>query len=122
VPRAKRISTATSLAAIALLFAGLLPAHGHAATARACRPVDNPYPSTRYDDVDLTRIRARGVSCRTARRVARAAHRKALGVTPTLSGIRRFTWGRWKVTGDLRPAHDRYLATAPGGKRVRWRF
>ena len=89
---------------------------------KRCKPVLNPYPGTRFDDVDLTRIRATGVSCRTARRVARGAHRKALSLTPTLSGIRRFGWRGWTVIGDLRGDADRYLAKAPGGKRVRWRF
>jgi hypothetical protein len=105
-----------------LLAASLVPTPAWPATARHCKPVLNPYPGTRFDDVDLTRIRAAGVSCRTARRVARGAHRKALSLTPTLSGIRRFTWRGWAVVGDLRGDVDRYLAKAPGGKRVGWRF
>jgi hypothetical protein len=83
--------------------------------------VVNPYPGTRYDGVDLTRITATGVSCKTARRVARGAHRRALGLQPGPSGVRSFTWNGWRVTGDLRPSSDRYLARR-GGKRVRWRF
>jgi len=71
--------------------------------------------------VDIRRIRATAVSCPTARRVARRAHRKALGLTPPPSGIRRFIWNGWKVTGDLRGATDRYLA-ARGARRVRWVF
>ena len=92
-----------------------------AATVRACKPIKNPYAGTRYEDVDITRIRATGASCRGARRVARGAHRKALGITPPPSGIRRFTWRGWRVTGNLRGDHDRYLATR-GSRRVRWRF
>jgi hypothetical protein len=49
------------------------------------------------------------------------AHRRALAMAPTLSGIRRFTLNGWHVTGDLKPASDVYVATR-GTKRVRWRF
>ncbi|HEX2413869.1 MAG TPA: hypothetical protein VHJ37_01510 [Thermoleophilaceae bacterium] len=91
------------------------------AAARSCKPVVNPYPNTRYDGVDLSRIRATGVSCRVARRVARRAHHKALGLTPPPSGIKRFNWRGWRVTGNLRASSDRYVA-ARGAKRVRWRF
>ena len=92
-----------------------------AEAARSCRAVVNPYPGTRYDGIDLTRIRATRVSCRGARRVARGAHRKALGITPPTSGIRRFGWRGWTVTGNLRGSRDRYVA-ARGSKRVRWVF
>jgi hypothetical protein len=89
--------------------------------ARRCRPVVDPYPGTRYEGVDLRGIRATGVSCPRARRVARGAHRKALGLTPPPSGVRRFTWKGWRVTGDLRGASDRYVARRDG-RQVRWRF
>ena len=92
-----------------------------ARSTRSCRPVLNPYPNTRYEGVDLSRIRATGVSCHRARRVARGAHRKALGLTPPTSGVRRFTWHGWRVTGDLRGSADRYVAVR-GEKRVRWVF
>ena len=105
-----------------LLAAALAASPAQSATVKRCEPVLNPYPGTRFDDVDLTGIRAAGVSCRTARRVARGAHRKALSLAPTPSGIRRFAWRRWAVVGDLRGNVDRYLAKAAGGKRVRWRF
>jgi hypothetical protein len=92
-----------------------------AASAHSCKRVRNPYPDTRYEGVDLTRIRAEHVSCATARRVARRAHYKALGLTPPPSGIREFTWHGWSVTGDLRGDDDRYVARK-GERRVRWRF
>jgi hypothetical protein len=104
---------------IAGAFGALLCA-APGATAKACKPVVNPYPGTRYDGVNLRRIRAIGVSCATARRVARGAHRKALGIPP-VAPIRRFTWHRWRVSGDLRPASDVYVARR-GGRRVKWRF
>ena len=100
---------------------GASGADGAPASARSCRPVVNPYPDTRYEGENLRRIRATGVSCRTARRVARRAHYKALGLPPPLTGVRRFSWHGWRVTGDLRPDSDRYVAKRPG-KRVRWRF
>jgi hypothetical protein len=89
--------------------------------ARHCRPVLDPYPNTRYEGVDLTRIRATGLNCRRARRVARRTHYEALGLPPPLTGVRRFDWHGWRVTGDLRPDSDRYVARRDG-KRVRWRF
>ena len=92
-----------------------------AATVRSCPPVRNPFAHTRYAGVDLTHIRATGVSCATARRVARGAEGRALGITPSPSGIRTFTWQGWHVTGDLRPVHDRYVA-GMGAHRVQWRF
>jgi hypothetical protein len=91
-----------------------------AATYASCKAVRDPYPNTRYAGVDLTRIRELHTTCTTARRVARRAHRKALRLTPT-GGVRRFTWNGWRVTGDLRPARDRYVARK-GDRRVRWRF
>ena len=92
-----------------------------AASVRACKPIENPYAGTRYEGVDISKIRARGASCPGARRVARGAHRKAVGITPPPSGIRRFTWHGWRVTGNLRGDHDRYLATR-AGRRIRWVF
>jgi hypothetical protein len=98
------------------------PEAARSAALRSCRPVVNPYPGTRYEGADLRGIRAAGMSCRTARRVARRAHRKALGQGVPADGVRRFRWRRWNVTGDLRGATDRYLAKARGGRRVRWLF
>jgi hypothetical protein len=113
--RSTRVAFAGIACSIAL--AGPSPAD---AALRACKPVLDPYPGTRYDGVDLTRIRTSAGSCETARRVARKAHRKALRTTPT-GRFRRFTWHGWAVTGDLRPDHDRYVARKDG-RQVRWRF
>ena len=88
---------------------------------RSCNPVLNPYPGTRYDGSDLRRIQAVGVTCRGARRVARRAHYKALGLGVPPDGVRRFRWRDWRVTGDLRGDVDRYVA-ARGDRRVRWVF
>ena len=110
------------LAVLACAAGGMGPGAAQAAAAaRDCGRVVNPYPGTRYDGVDLTRIRGTRVSCPGARRVARRAHRKALGITPGPSGIRRFTWRGWQVTGNLRPDSDRYRASKDG-KLVIWRF
>jgi hypothetical protein len=121
IGRAMRRPAALAAVLFTLAAAVLLVPAVLAATTRACGSVRDPYPGTRYAGEDLTRIAATGVSCRAARSVARGAHRKALGLTPDVSGIRTFTWNGWKVTGDLRPAHDRYVATR-GSTRVRWRF
>jgi hypothetical protein len=92
-----------------------------AAAAKSCGRVVNPYPNSRYEGSDLRRIRAVGVSCPGARRVARRAHRKALGLPLPPSGVRHFMWNGWQVTGDIRGPTDRYLATR-GSRRVRWLF
>lgn len=105
---------------IAATLGGITPA-AQAASYHSCAPVRNPFPHTRYAGVDLTHIRALHVSCATARRVARDEQRHALGITPSASGIRTFTWQGWHVRGDLRPVHDRYVASK-GGARVQWRF
>jgi hypothetical protein len=105
--------------AVALAVLAVAPAGAQA--AHRCKPVVNPYPGTRYHGVDLTRIHATGVSCPTARRVARRAHRKGLRLRPPVGGIRRYAWHDWHVTGNLRGDSDRYSATRPG-KRVSWRF
>ena len=106
---------------VLLSVAAAVAAPADALAARSCAPVVNPYEGTRYEGVDLTRIRAQGVSCAVARRVARRAHRKALGLAPPPSGIRRFGWRGWRVRGDLRPSSDRYAARKDA-KLVRWRF
>ena len=110
---------------VALLVASGLVASSPAGAAptasQACAPVRSPFPDSRYADVDLTGIRAAGVSCATARRVARGAQRKALGLTPPESGVLRFRWNGWRVTGDLRGNSDRYAARR-GTQRVLWRF
>jgi hypothetical protein len=133
VPRVRRDLRAAGRAVaikqlhvVAALFAagalaGASTPSAQGASTLSCKPVVNPYPGTRYEGVDLRRIRATGVSCVTARKVARGAHRKALGITPPLSGIRRFTWNGWHVTGDLRGNADSYVASR-GKKRVRWVF
>lgn len=116
---ARRTQLATVALMCAMASAGAPSARG--AVTLSCRAVVHPYPGTRYDDVNLTRIRATGLSCPSARRVARGAHRKALGLTPPASGVRRFRWNGWRVTGDLRGTSDRYVASQ-GGRTVRWRF
>lgn len=105
-------------AALACLVAGTA---APSAEARRCAPVKNPYAGTRYEGVDLKGVRAYGVKCSRARRVARGAHRKALAATPSASGIVRVRWNGWRVVGDLRGASDRYVARR-GGDAVRWRF
>ena len=108
------------VSACAVVWMGGAPV-AETASYRSCAPVLNPYPGTRYDGVDLRGIRASGVSCATARRVAHGGHRKALEKPPPPSGIRTFRWRDWRVTGDVRGAVDDYAA-AKGRRRVRWTF
>jgi hypothetical protein len=91
------------------------------AVIRRCRPVVNPYRGSRYAGVNLRQIRSTEVRCPVARRVARKAHYKALGLSVPPSGVRRFRWHGWSVVGDLRPASDSYVATRDG-RRISWRF
>lgn len=116
-----RIHTRPLLMLAAALLALALTPTATAAESRACKPIVDPYEGTRYEGTDIRKIRAVGVSCSTARSVARGAHRKALGMSPPPSGVRRFEYKGWKVTGDLRGDVDRYVATR-GDKRVRWIF
>jgi hypothetical protein len=92
------------------------------AAYKPCSPVVNPYAGSRYEGSDLYRIRALDISCSTARRVVRRGHYKALADVPDASGFVYVTYRRWRITGDLRGATDRYVAKARGGKRVRWLF
>ena len=62
--RGNRVALAAIACSVAL--AGASPVHADAAL-RACKPVLDPYPGTRYDGVDLTRIRTSAGSCATAR-------------------------------------------------------
>jgi hypothetical protein len=114
----RKVAALTVALFVGLAMVAVVPS---ASAAKHCRPVHNPYPNTRYEGVDLTRIRAVGVSCDRARHVARRAHKKALRMTPPSSGIRHYRWRRWTVRGDLRPSHDRYRAIHQDN-RVRWRF
>jgi hypothetical protein len=105
----------------ACALAAGLGAPGKSAAATRCNPVVNPYEGSRYEGVDLRRIRAAGASCAKARNVTRRAHRKALRLVPRPNGTLRFEWHGWAVRGNLRPSNDRYVAKR-GGKRVRWIF
>jgi hypothetical protein len=118
VSRARQLGLIAAGILLALTVAAAAP---KTASARACAPVINPYPGTRFDGVNLSEIRAAGLSCAKARKVAKGAHRKALGITPPPSGIRRFEWRGWAVVGNLRPASDKYTATRRDD-RVAWRF
>jgi hypothetical protein len=94
----------------------------HAGAVRHCPRVVNPYEGTVYEGVDLRRIRAENVRCPRARRVARGAHRKALGMAPPGDGVLNFHWRGWRVRGDLEGDSDHYAARREGERRVRWVF
>src|SRR3954447_19985948 len=116
-----RLRVPTLIMMAAFLLATAAPHGASASAVKACKPVLNPYPGTRYEGENLYYIRARNVTCGGARWLAKGAHRKALGITPGLDGYRRLHWHGYKVLGNLRGDHDRYLAVK-GAKRVRWRF
>jgi hypothetical protein len=108
----------TAALAAATLVATAVPAE---AVARSCRPVRNVFDNTRYAGSDLFSIRADGVSCRRARRLAHRATFKALGVPVASGPILRFRVDGWRVTDDLRGDADRLRARS-SGRLVTWRF
>lgn len=107
------------LLTFAVLGAAVFLAIPSSVEARACPKIVNPYADTRYEGVDLRRIRAWGTRCHTARQVVRGAHEKALGLPPR--AIRRFYWHGWKVVGDIRDPEDHYRASM-NGVVIRWIF
>jgi hypothetical protein len=109
------------LGALLVCTVSLVSAPSEAYAKQSCKPVVNPYPDSRYEGIDLRRIQAKGVACRKARRVAAGAHEKALGITPPVDGIRRYSWNGWNVVGDIRSDVDEYVAKR-SGKRVGWVF
>jgi hypothetical protein len=113
--------------ALAVLAAALLAAAAPApadAAFKSCASIPNvsQLDGTRFAGSDIFRLRAQGVSCATARRVARGATIRALGITPPLSGIKRFRYQSWSVSDDLRGNDDLLRATGSGSKRLIWRF
>jgi hypothetical protein len=115
------MSARSPLVAAALGLALIAPAPADAALKR-CPPVIDVFDGTRYAGSDLYRIRARGVSCRTARRVALRGTYRGVAAVPDPDGRVRVTYRKWTVIGDLRGDADRYRARATGAKRVNWIF
>jgi hypothetical protein len=109
------------LAIAALLAIAAAPAD---AAFKSCASIRNvsQLDGTRFAGSDIFRIRAQGVSCTTARRIARGATIRALGITPPLSGIKRFRYQSYSVSDNLRGNNDRYSATGSGTKRITWLF
>jgi len=112
--------------ALAFLAVALKPAAAAPAKAafKSCASIRDvaQLDGTRFAGSDIFRIRAQGVSCTTARRIARGATIRALAITPPLSGIKRFRYQSWSVSDDLRGNDDLYRATGSGSKRITWRF
>lgn len=92
------------------------------ASAKSCRPVLNMFEGSRFEGSDSYRIRATGVSCSTARRVARQGTRRAVAATPNVNGFVRVRYRRWRVLDDLRGSTDRFKARAGRTKRITWLF
>jgi hypothetical protein len=116
----------TLAVAVAVAFAALLAIAAAPADAafKTCPSIPNvsQLNGTRFAGSDIFRIRAQGVSCTTARSVARNATIRALGITPPVTGIKRFRYQSWSVSDDLRGNDDRYSARASGTKRITWLF
>jgi hypothetical protein len=110
--------------ALAFAAAALLAIAAPPADAASCASIRNvaQLNGTRFAGSDIFRIRAQGVSCTTARSVARAATVRALAITPPATGIKRFRYHSWSVSDDLRGNNDRYSARGSGTKRVTWLF
>jgi hypothetical protein len=115
--------TRKTLVAVAVLAAALASAPATASAAfKRCAPVRNVFEGTRYEGSDLYRIRAEGVSCRAARRVARRGTRRGVAATPDSTGHVRVSYRSWSIVGDLRGDADTYRARSGERKRVRWLF
>ena len=108
-------------ALLALLAIAATPAD---AAFTSCPSIPNvsQLDGTRFAGADIFRIRAQGVSCATARSVARAATIRALRITPPVTGIKRFRYRSWSISDDLRGNDDRYTATGSATKRITWLF
>ena len=104
-----------------LTLASVVPATAEAAY-KPCAPVRNVFEGSRYQGSDLYRIRAQGVSCRTARRVARRGTYKAVAGVPDSTGHVVVRYRSWRIVDDLTRPVDRFVAKAAGRKRVRWLF
>jgi hypothetical protein len=106
------------------LIAGVVAAAAFAApapAARACDPVRDILDETRYEGSDLYDIRASGAaSCRDARRLARRATYKAVGL-PLTGPVMRFRVGGWRVWDDVSGSADRFFART-GRSRIHWTF
>jgi len=111
--------------ALAFLTAALLAVAAPADAAfKSCPSIRNvsQLGGTRFAGSDIFRIRAQGVSCTMARRITRGATIRALGITPPLSGIKRFRYQSYAISDNLRGNDDRYSATGSGSKRITWLF
>lgn len=113
----KKLITAALAAVLLAVAAAPAPAH-----AKSCRPVLNMFDGSRLEGSDSYRIRATGVSCSTARRVARQGTRRAVAATPNVDGFVRVRYRRWRVLDDLRGSTDRFRARASQTKRISWLF
>lgn len=100
-----------TLAAILLALVSPPPA-----SAANCSPVVNPYAGSRYEGIDLRRIRAVNVNCDKARDVVRKAHRKGL-----LTFEEDYKWHAWEVRSDLSGSTDQYRARRSNA-RISWVF
>lgn len=110
--------TALAVAAV-FVAAAATPAPAH---AKFCRPVLNMFEGSRLEGSDAYRVRATGVSCGTARRVARQGTRRAVAATPNVNGFVRVRYRWWRVLDDLRGSTDRFKARSSGSKRITWLF
>jgi len=113
----KKLTAAAVVAAFIASATAPAPAH-----AKSCPPVLNMFEGSRFEGSDSYRIRATGVSCSTARRVARQGTRRAVAATPNVNGFVRVRYRRWRVLDDLRGSTDRFKARAGGSKRITWLF
>jgi hypothetical protein len=112
-------------AVVAVLTAALLGSSVAAeAAAKRCKPIRNvaALDGSRYEGSDIYRIRARGTSCRRARRVALRGTLKGMRLGATVSD---YTWRRWSIHRDLigpTDSYDAQVLDALTQKHVTWLF
>jgi hypothetical protein len=115
----------------AFAVVALTPTVGSAGAhpAKPCRPIYNLafLDGSRYEGADIVRVRAHGVRCRTARKVAYGATKRGMSLGATTLHYRvRVAGFRWKVNRNLFGDVDRYKAyRLPLGRvwrTVSWRL
>jgi hypothetical protein len=106
-------------AVIASLVVGVSAVGASNAAAASCGSLKDPFSGTRFSGEAVSSIRASGVSCATARGLAKKATLRGLIMGKTDSGKKRFTIDGYRVRGDLRGTPGRYTATN-GNRRISW--
>jgi hypothetical protein len=106
-------------AVIASLVVGLSAVGASNAAAASCGSLKDPFAGTRFSGETVSSVHASGVSCTTARSLAKKAMYRSLVMGKPGSGRVRLTIDGYRVRGDLRGSTDRFTAEN-GRRKVTW--